>query len=59
LFTWLEFTKARSHSSLIGDEVGIAGIGFGLPAVGVADSIHAEARDVEDLLITFPQEERQ
>jgi hypothetical protein len=36
--------------------VGIAGIGFGLAAVGIAGSVYGEAGDIEDPLISFPQE---
>ena len=40
-------------------EVGISGIGFGLSAVGVAGTIHSETGDVENFLITFPQQRQQ
>ena len=59
LFTWLELTKVRPHPGLIGDDAGISCIGFGLTAVGIASSVYAEAGDVEDSLITFPQERQQ
>jgi hypothetical protein len=55
LFTWGKLTEVRSHSSLISNDMGIAGIGFGLPAVGVASPLHGEARDVEHPLVSLPQ----
>ncbi len=54
LLTWVELAEVWPHPGLVSDEVGISGIGFGLTAVGVAGSIHAEAGDVEDFLIVFP-----
>jgi hypothetical protein len=58
-FTCSEFAKVCSHASLVGDYMCISGVGLGLAAVGVAGSVYAEARDVEDPLITFPQQRQQ
>ena len=55
-FAWLELTEVRPHPSLIGDDVGITGIGFGLSAVSVAGSVNAEAGDVENPLVSLPQQ---
>jgi hypothetical protein len=55
-FTWLELTKVRPHPSLVGNGMGISGIGFRLTAVGVAGSVYAEARDVENSLVSLPQQ---
>jgi hypothetical protein len=56
LLTWPELAEIRPHTRLIGDEVGIASIGFGLSTVGVAGPIHGEPGDIENFLIAFPQE---
>jgi len=44
---------------LVSDEASIAGIGFGLAAVSIAGSIYGETGDVEDSLVSFPQERQQ
>ena len=59
MLTWPELAEVRPHPSLVGDDAGITGIGFGLPAVGVAGAIHAESWDVKHFLITFPQKGQQ
>jgi hypothetical protein len=56
LFTCLEFTETRPHPGLICDEASIAGIGFGLTAISVAGPVYAEARHVEDSLVSLPQQ---
>src|SRR5215217_5133182 len=52
--TWSKLTEVWPHPSLVGDNASIAGIGFGLTAVGVAGSVYGEARDVKNPLIPFP-----
>ena len=54
-----EPAEVASHSSLIGDDVGISGVGLGLPTVGIAGPIHGQARDVEDPLVSLPQKRQQ
>jgi hypothetical protein len=39
--------------------VGIAGIGLGLSRIGVAGALHGEAGDVEDPLLSLPQQSQQ
>ncbi len=41
---------------MVGNDVGIAGIGLGLAAVGVASSVYGETGDVEDSLVSLPQQ---
>ena len=53
-FACFELAEVWPHPRLVGYDVSITGIGFGLSSVGVAGSVYAEARDVEDFLITFP-----
>ena len=50
LFTWFEHAEVWPHPRLVGYDVGITGIGFGLAAVGVASPVYAEAWDVENTL---------
>ena len=59
LLTWPELAEVRPHPGLVGDDAGVTGIGFGLPAVSVAGAIHAETWDVEDSLVAFPQKRQQ
>ena len=40
----------------VGDDVGVAGVGLGFPAVGLARALHGEARDIDDPLIPLPQQ---
>jgi hypothetical protein len=54
-----EPAEVASHSSLIGDDVSISGVGLGLPTVGIAGPIHGQARDVEDSLVSLPQKRQQ
>jgi hypothetical protein len=56
---WLELAEVRSHPRLVGDDVGISGIGFGFTAVSVTGSVYGEARDVEDPLVSLPQQRQQ
>jgi hypothetical protein len=58
-FAGCELTELRSHTSLIGDDASVFGVGFGLSAVGVASPIHAETRDVEDPLVSLPKQREQ
>ena len=51
---WRKLTEVRPHTSLVSDDVGIAGIGFGLATVGVVGSVHGEAENVKDPLVLFP-----
>jgi hypothetical protein len=44
------------HAGLVGDDARITGIGLGLSTVGVARPIHGEAWDVEDSLVSLPQQ---
>ena len=47
------------HPGLVGDDVGVAGIGFGLPRVSVARTLDGKAREVEDPLLPLPQKRQQ
>jgi hypothetical protein len=49
-FTSSKLTKVRPHPSLVGDDEGIKGIGFGLTAVGIAGSVYGESGNVENSL---------
>src|SRR5215207_1315897 len=44
------------YPGLLGDDVGVTGIGLGLPGVGVASPIHGQSGEVEDPLLSLPQE---
>ena len=46
-FTCSELTEVWPHPGLVGYYMCIAGISFGLTAIGVAGSVYGEAGDVE------------
>lgn len=54
-----ELAEIRPHPGLLGDDAGVAGIGFGLPAVGVAGPVHGQPGEVDDPLVPLPQERQQ
>jgi hypothetical protein len=54
-----ELTEIGAHTSLVGDDMGISGVGFGLSTVGVAGAVHGEARDIKDSLASLPQQRQQ
>jgi hypothetical protein len=55
-FSGLEFAEVGSHAGLVGDDVSIAGIGLGLSAIGVAGAVYGEAGQIDDSLLSFPQQ---
>src|SRR5215216_1969101 len=51
-----ELPEVGPHAGLVGDDVGVASIGFGLPTVGVARAVHGEPGYVEDPLLSLPKQ---
>jgi hypothetical protein len=51
--------KITPHAGLVGDDVGVFGIGLGFAAVSVAGPVDGEAGDVEDPLVPLPQQRQE
>jgi len=51
-----ELAETGSHAGLVSDDVSVFGVGFRLAAVGVAGSVYGESGDVEDSLLSLPQQ---
>src|SRR5215204_200689 len=51
--------KITPHAGLVGDDVGVFGVGLGFAAVSVAGPVDGEAGDVEDPLVALPQQRQE
>jgi hypothetical protein len=51
--------EVPSHPGLFGDEPGVAGVGLGLAAVGIARPVHRDAGRVEHPLALLPKERQE
>ncbi len=55
----LKLAEVLPHPGLVGDDTGIPGVGLGLAAVGVTGPVYGESGDVEDPLVSLPQQRQQ